>query len=254
MKIVTYNVNGIRAALNKGLISWLSDTNADIVCFQELKANTEQFDQRVFEQLGYHTYWFPAQKKGYSGVGLICRIKPDKVVFGFGKEIYDFEGRCIRADIGSTSYYSLYIPSGSSGDERQVFKMQFLEFFTEWTSQQLSERQNIVLSGDFNICRTAIDIHDPIRNATSSGFLPEERQWFARFMELGLVDSYRELNPDKKKYSWWSFRAAARSKNLGWRIDYILINKSLKEKLIMSDMDNNQFHSDHCPDWAVINP
>jgi len=252
MKIVSYNINGIRAAINKDLLGWLHQSEADIVCFQELKASQEQFPVEEFEKAGYHCYWHSAIKKGYSGVGLLSKVKPDKVIIGFGKDVYDIEGRCIRADIGDITFCSLYIPSGSSGDERQDFKMTFLEFFYEWTKQLLTERKYVVLSGDFNICRTAIDIHDPIRNAHSSGFLPEEREWFARYMELGLVDSFREIQPDKKKYSWWSFRAAARSKNLGWRIDYNLISNDLKNRLPTADMDNEQFHSDHCPVWMEM--
>jgi len=247
MKVITYNINGIRAAISKNLIQYLTNSHADIVCFQELKANPEQFDTHEFENQAYHCYWHSALKKGYSGVALLSKTKPDKVVFGFGNEMYDSEGRCIRADFGDTTFCSLYIPSGSSGDERQGFKMEFLEFFYDWTEKLLKERKNIVLSGDFNICQTAIDIHDPVRNATSSGFLPEEREWFARFMQLGLVDAYREMNPDTKKYSWWSYRAGARPKNLGWRIDYHLLSQSLQYNIIAADMDNNAVHSDHCP-------
>lgn len=247
MKIISYNVNGIRAALGKGLDEWLETSGGDIVCFQELKATPEQFDISVFENMGYYSFWYPAIKKGYSGVGLLSRKKPDKIVFGFGKEIYDQEGRVIRADLGNISFLSLYVPSGSSGDERQDFKMEFLNFLTEWVKHLLEERPNLIISGDFNICHQAIDIHDPVRNATSSGFLPEEREWFSDFLKIGLIDSYRYLNPDSKKYSWWSFRANSRSKNLGWRIDYHLVSNSLKNKILGAEIDNSVVHSDHCP-------
>lgn len=252
MKIISYNVNGIRAALSKGLIDWLKSTDADIVCIQELKATPEQFDTAQFENLGYHCFWNPAVKKGYSGVGLLSRAKPDKVVFGFGKEIYDHEGRVIRADIGDKSFLSLYIPSGSSGDERQDFKMEFLDFFTDWTIDLLRQRPNLVISGDFNICHQAIDIHDPIRNATSSGFLPEEREWFSGFLDIGLTDSFRFLHPKVQKYSWWSFRANSRAKNLGWRIDYHLVSEGLKNQIRQAGIDNDVVHSDHCPVWVEL--
>lgn len=233
--------------MNKGLDQWLAATNADMVCFQELKAEPSQFDVSVFEAIGYHAYWYPAEKKGYSGVGLLCRTKPDLVEFGFGKSEYDREGRVIRADFGDVTLLSLYIPSGSSGDERQDFKMEFLDFFADWTRALLKERPHLIISGDFNICHQAIDIHDPIRNATSSGFLPEERAWLSDFIDIGFNDSFRYMHPGLVKYSWWSYRTRARDRNLGWRIDYNMVSNALKTQIKQADILTEVVHSDHCP-------
>ncbi|MBL6962803.1 MAG: exodeoxyribonuclease III [Bacteroidetes bacterium] len=247
MQIVSYNVNGIRAAINKGLISFLKESNSDIVCFQELKAHPEQFDLSQFEDLGYQCFWFPAQKKGYSGVGLLSKSKPDRVVVGCGEAKYDYEGRILRADFGDLSQLSVYFPSGSSGDDRQAFKMEFLEFFYTYIENLVKKRPKLIISGDYNICHEAIDIHDPIRNAKSSGFLPEERMWMSDFIELGFTDSFRFKNPSIAKYSWWSYRANARTNNKGWRIDYNMVSAALKDQIKQSEIWNDVHQSDHCP-------
>lgn len=246
-KIITYNVNGIRAASSKGLIDWLEASNADIICFQELKANLESIPVLEFQSLGYNCYWYPAQKKGYSGVALLSKTKPDKVVYGIGIPEYDFEGRFIRADFGDISVVSIYHPSGSSGDERQSFKMLWLERFLDYINDLKKTRPNLILCGDFNICHKAIDIHDPIRNATSSGFLPEEREWFSRFIESGFVDSFRAFNKEPHQYTWWSYRANARPRNLGWRIDYNMVSKSIEHLMKRAVILPDAKHSDHCP-------
>ena len=251
-KIITYNVNGIRAAVSKGLLEWLAAADPDIVCFQETKAQPDQIPVMDFEILGYHSYWFSAQKKGYSGVGILTKVKPDKVVYGMDIPEYDFEGRFIRADFGDISVVSVYHPSGSSGDERQGFKMIWLERYLNYVNELKKSRPNLILSGDYNICHRAIDIHDPIRNATSSGFLPEEREWMSKFLENGFIDSFRQFNNEPHQYTWWSFRAGARSKNLGWRIDYNMVSEPIgnlmKKALILPDAR----HSDHCPAWLEM--
>lgn len=247
MRVTSYNLNGIRSAMNKDILLWLAENPSDIVCFQELKANPDQFDILSFEKLGYHCYWFSAEKKGYSGVALLSKTKPDRVVAGFGEEKYDREGRILRADFGDITQISAYFPSGSSGDERQEFKMEYLDFFYGWIENLMKERPKLIISGDYNICHQAIDIHDPIRNAHSSGFLPEEREWFSEFLDLGFTDTFRFKFPLMKKYSWWSFRAGSRSKNLGWRIDYNLVSKPLEETIISAAIINEAVHSDHCP-------
>ena len=246
-KIITYNVNGIRAASSKGLIDWLGASNADIICFQELKANLESIPVLEFQSLGYNCYWYPAQKKGYSGVALLSKTKPDKVVYGIGIPEYDFEGRFVRADFGDMSVVSVYHPSGSSGDERQSFKMLWLERFLDYINDLKKTRPNLILCGDFNICHKAIDIHDPIRNATSSGFLPEEREWFSRFIESGFVDSFRAFNKEPHQYTWWSYRANARPRNLGWRIDYNMVSQSIEHLMKRAVILPDAKHSDHCP-------
>jgi len=251
MKIISYNVNGIRAAISKGLMEWIKAAAPDVLCFQETKAQIEQIPLFDFEEAGYKHYWFSAQKKGYSGVGIISKVEPDKVVKGMGMPLYDNEGRFIRADFGELSVVSAYHPSGSSGDERQAFKMKWLNDFYNYIQELKKERPNLILSGDYNICHKPIDIHDPIRNAHSSGFLPEEREWMTKFLDSGFIDSFRHFNESPHQYSWWSFRANARQKNLGWRIDYNMVSETLKDKLKNALILPDAKHSDHCP--VVVN-
>jgi exodeoxyribonuclease III len=246
-KIISYNVNGIRAAMNKGWIEWLEAVSADIVCLQEVKAEPSQFDVTLLEKIGYKHYWHPAQKKGYSGVAILSKIEPDKVEIGCGIEKYDLEGRVIRADFGDVSVISVYMPSGSSGDLRQAFKMEWLEDFTNYIKELKKERPKLIISGDYNICHKHIDIHNPKSNANTSGFLPEEREWFDRFVETGFVDSFRHFNAEPHQYSWWSYRAGARGKNLGWRIDYNMVTENLAANLKRSVILPDAIHSDHCP-------
>lgn len=247
MKILTYNVNGLRAAIGKGLVGWLKTVNPDIVCLQETKAQPDQIPLFEFEEAGYQSYWHSAQKKGYSGVGLLTKRKPDHVHYGISIEKYDNEGRFLRADYGDISVASVYHPSGSSGEERQVFKMIWLDDFQKNINELKKIRPNLILCGDYNICHKPIDIHDPIRNATSSGFLPEEREWISGFINSGFIDSFRYFNNEPQQYTWWSFRANARAKNLGWRIDYNMVSLPLEKKLKRSVILPEAKHSDHCP-------
>ncbi len=253
MKIISYNVNGIRAAISKGLLEWLDGVSPDVVCFQELKATPDQIPVMEIEAMGYHCYWFSAKKKGYSGVGILSKKEPDNVVFGMNNALYDDEGRFLRADFGDLSVVSVYHPSGTTGEERQDFKMEWLDFFRKYVNELRKERPNLVLSGDYNICHEAIDIHDPIRNATSSGFLPEERQWFTDFLSDGYIDSFRTLCKEPSHYSWWSYRANARENNKGWRIDYHILTDSLKDNLVSAAILPEAKHSDHCPILVEIN-
>jgi exodeoxyribonuclease-3 len=247
MKIITYNVNGIRSAVGKGLPAWLKSAGPDIVCFQETKAQPDQIPVELFEGMGYHHYWFSAVKKGYSGVGILTKIKPDHVDFGMNIQKYDDEGRTIMAHFGDTTVLNVYHPSGTTGEARQSFKMQWLEDFLVYTTELRKSRPNLIITGDFNICHRPIDIHDPIRNASSSGFLPEEREWLTRFLESGFIDTFRYFNKDPHHYTWWSFRAGARSRNLGWRIDYQMVTTSLAKKLLRAAILPHAMHSDHCP-------
>ncbi|MCP9612619.1 exodeoxyribonuclease III [Coprobacter tertius] len=253
MKIITYNVNGIRSALNKGLIDWLSAERPDILCLQETKAQPDQVPTEEFESLGYHCYFFSAKKKGYSGVAIITRIKPDHVEYGMGISRYDDEGRFLRADFGDLSVISVYHPSGTSGEERQAFKMEWLEDFHRYVLDLNKSRHKLVLCGDYNICHEAIDIHDPVRNATNSGFLPEEREWMTRFLDSGYIDTFRYFHSEPGNYTWWSFRFNARANNKGWRIDYCMVNREmaplLKDASILPDIK----HSDHCPAVLLLN-
>lgn len=248
MNIISYNVNGIRAAVKKGFVDWLASTDADVVCIQETKAQREQMPLLELKAAGYDCYSFSAVKKGYSGVAILSKLAPDNVVYGMGIEKYDNEGRFIRADFGDVSIVSVYHPSGTSGEERQAFKMQWLKDFQLYVHSLLEERPQLVLCGDYNICHRAIDIHDPIRNAQSSGFLPEEREWIGGFIDSGFTDSFRHIHGDKKDaYSWWSYRANARANNKGWRIDYCMVSNQMKDRITDAAIIPTAMHSDHCP-------
>lgn len=246
-RIITYNVNGIRAALTKDFLGWLKAANPDILCLQEIKATADQIPVLLFEELGYQCFWHPAQKKGYSGTAILTRRKPLKISTISGMSDYDNEGRIIRADYENYSVMSVYMPSGSSGDERQSFKMKFLGEFQSYIATLKSEIPNLIICGDYNICHKAIDIHNPKSNANTSGFLPEEREWIDSFMKSGFIDSFRHFNPEPHNYTWWSYRAGSRGKNLGWRIDYNLVSTSLESNLNRSTILAEAKHSDHCP-------
>lgn len=256
MRIISYNVNGIRSAISKGWLNWLQATNADVVCLQEIKAHPENIPQEIFllEDMGYkYQYWYPAQKKGYSGVAILSRIQPESVEYGCGHEQYDCEGRVVRADFANVSVMSVYLPSGSSGEDRQNVKFQFMDFFMEYVAQTRWKYPKLIISGDYNICHRPIDIHNPKSNAKSSGFLPEEREWMERFVENGFIDTFRHFNQEPHNYTWWSFRANARNKNLGWRIDYHMATKELEADLKRAAILPDALHSDHCPILLELN-
>jgi exodeoxyribonuclease III len=245
--VLSYNVNGIRSAIGKGLFDFLVEVDPDIICFQETKAQPGQMHESEFEALGYYGYAFSAVKKGYSGVAIFSKVKPDQVVYGMDNEKYDIEGRVIRADFGDISVISVYFPSGTTGGIRQAFKMDFLSDFQNYLAELRKTRSKLIISGDYNICRLWNDIHNPEKQQDTSGFLPEEREWFANFVDDGYVDSFREFNQEKHQYSWWSYRAGARQKNKGWRIDYHMITSNLKDKLVNAKILPMAVHSDHCP-------
>ena len=247
MKIISYNVNGIRAAITKGFIEWLQQANPDVICLQEIKASEDQVPVSDFEKAGYpYQYYYPATKKGYSGVAVLSKIKPNNVVFGTGIAHMDFEGRNLRLDFDSFSVMSLYLPSGTNSD-RLDHKFMFMDDFQSYIDNLKKEIPNLVICGDYNICHQAIDIHDPIRNAKVSGFLPEERAWLDKFMKSGFIDSFRFFNKQPDQYSWWSYRAGSRGNNKGWRIDYCLVSETLKDRLKRALILPEAKHSDHCP-------
>ena len=253
MKIITYNLNGIRAAMNRGWLDWVREHAFDIICVQELKAEPGQLDVTLFDQLGYHHYWHPATKKGYSGVAIFSKIKPDNVVIGCGNKDYDFEGRVIRADYGDKSVYSIYFPSGTTGDVRQGVKYQFLDYISTHLQEVQKNRKKLIVCGDYNIAHTPLDIHDPKGNKNSSGFLPEERAWMDTFYGSGYIDSLRFFNKDPHQYTWWSYRANARANNKGWRIDYIAVTENLAKDLVSAKIYPDAMHSDHCPQLLEMN-
>jgi exodeoxyribonuclease-3 len=247
MRIITYNVNGIRAAIRKGLMEWIAAADPDVLCLQETKAQPDQIPVVELEMIGYRSYIHSAQKKGYSGVAILAKKEPDHVETGMGIPKYDNEGRFIRIDYGDLSIVSVYHPSGSSGDERQAFKMKWLGDFQAYVDRLKDNRTKLVLSGDYNICHQPIDIHDPVRNAKVSGFLPEEREWMTGFLRSGFTDSFRHLVKEPHQYTWWSFRANARANNKGWRIDYNMVTDNLKDKVTRVAILPQAVHSDHCP-------
>ena len=247
MTIISYNVNGIRAAIRKGFLDWVQQANPDVVCLQEIKAHPEQLDLSDFEKAGYpFHYWYPATKKGYSGVAILSKTEPKNIQYGTGIDYMDHEGRSIRADFEDFSVMSLYLPSGTN-IERLEHKFKFMDDFQDYIDELKEEVPNLIICGDYNICHEAIDIHDPVRLKNTSGFLPEERAWIDGFMKSGFVDSFRHFNDEPHNYSWWSYRANARNNNKGWRIDYNLVAEPLKDRMKRAVILPEAYHSDHCP-------
>ena len=250
MKIVTYNVNGIRAALRKGLAEWAGEVRPDIICIQETKAYVEQVDMRELEALGYHhqAWHIAVSKKGYSGVLTISTTEPDHVQYGMGNDKYDCEGRVVRTDFGDLTILNCYFPNGGRGDERQQFKYEFLDDFLAYVLDLQRMRPNLRVVGDYNIAHNEIDLHSPKTNHKNTGFLPEERAWMTEwFATTGLLDTYRHLHPEGQDYSWWSFRANARNNDKGWRIDYHSLSPTYVDRLVSVRHMKDAVHSDHCP-------
>ena len=253
MRFISYNVNGIRAAIKKGFLEWLATDPADIICLQETKAMKENIDHSLIENLGYESYWFSAEKKGYSGVAIFTKIKPDAVFYGNGIMQSDAEGRVIRADFGDITLLNCYFPSGTSGDIRQTYKYQWLDEFYEYIHELKKSRKNIIICGDYNIAHKEIDIHNPKGNKNTSGFLPEERAWMSKFLESGFTDTLRFFTQEPGLYSWWSQRfPTVREQNKGWRIDYFTVTDSLKSRLKNAAIYPDVKHSDHCPIYLEI--
>jgi exodeoxyribonuclease III len=253
MRIISYNVNGIRAAITKGFVDWLKTDPADVICLQETKATKENVDVSEINALGYFDYWYSAQKKGYSGVAIFTKIKPDAVIYGNGHSASDDEGRVIQMDLGDIRIINAYFPSGTSGDERQDFKYIWLDELFIYLNELKKTNPNIVLCGDYNIAHKEIDIHDPKGNKKSSGFLPEERTWMDKFYESGWVDTFRKFNDQPHHYSWWSQRLpSVRLNNKGWRIDYISVTSPLNDQLKNAAIYPDVKHSDHCPIFVEL--
>lgn len=253
LRIVSYNVNGIRSAMTKGLIDWLKTDPADIICVQETKAHKDNVAHSLFTDLGFHDYWFSARKKGYSGVAVFSKIKPDHVHYGTGHEVSDEEGRVIQLEFGDLRLINAYFPSGSSREERQTYKYQWLDEFYSYLQELRKTHPRLVLCGDYNIAHNEIDIHDPRGNKDNSGFLREERDWMDKFIGNGWTDSFRHLNSDPHHYTWWSQRfPSVRLQNKGWRIDYISVTDPLKGKLLKAAIYPDVKQSDHCPIFVEL--
>src|SRR5690242_19034655 len=248
MRIITYNVNGIRAAVKRGFAEWLSTNPADIICLQEIKANKEDIDIALVESTGYTSWWFPAQKKGYSGVAILSKLQPDNVEYGHANEQSDSEGRVIRADFKDITLINAYFPSGTTGEPRQSYKYQWLNEFLDYLNKLRKKRNKLIVCGDYNIAHKEIDIYNPVSNKNSSGFLPQERAWMDKFFENVFVDTFRHLNKEPHHYSWWSvLRPSVRLENKGWRIDYINVSGNLTDQIQQVQIFPDIKHSDHCP-------
>jgi len=247
MKIISYNVNGIRAALNKDFIGWLKSADPDVICLQEIKALKEQLDLEIFAEAGYkYNYWFSAQKKGYSGVAVLCKTEPNHIEYGTGIASMDFEGRNLRVDFDGISIMSLYLPSGTNM-ARLEHKLEYMALFQEYINELKKKFPNLIICGDYNICHEEIDIHNPKGLKNVSGFLPVEREWIGSFIDSGFIDSFRHLNKEPHQYSWWSYRANARANNKGWRLDYAMVANPLQENIKRAVILSDAVHSDHCP-------
>lgn len=248
MKIVSWNVNGIRACYKKNLMQFIETEKPDILCLQETKAHIEQVEEGTRKLSFAHSYWSSAHRRGYSGVATFTKLEPKNVQLGMGIAAYDNEGRIVISDHEKFLLYNIYFPNGGSGEERHDFKQKFLAELNVHLKGVLKSGREIILVGDYNVAHKEIDVYDPIRLSKESGFLPEERQWFGSFLELGFIDTFRFFKPnEKERYSWWSYRELARVNNRGWRIDYVCISKGLQSKLVGSDILDHVEGSDHCP-------
>jgi exodeoxyribonuclease-3 len=248
VRVISINVNGIRAAHRKNFFIWLEKQDADIVCVQETKAQVEQLTEEIIKPKGYYSYFNDALKKGYSGVAIYSRIEPDKIIDKIGWREADDEGRYLQANFGKLSIVSLYLPSGSSSEERQIIKFDFLDRFMSVLKKMRRQKREYIICGDWNIAHKKIDIKNWKGNQKNSGFLPEERSWMDNlFNKLGMVDSFRVVNQEAEQYTWWSNRGQSWAKNVGWRIDYQIVTPGLKDKIKTVSIYKDERFSDHAP-------
>ena len=247
MRIFSWNVNGLRAVVKKGFFDWLESEEPDVVCLQEIKARTEDLDEKILNPKGYHAFWNPAERKGYSGVAIFTKKKPVAVHLGLGIERFDCEGRIIRIEFKDFDLFSVYFPNGTSGEERLQYKMEFYDSFLDHCEELRAQGRELVITGDVNTAHKPIDLKNPKANQKNSGFLPKERAWVDKFIEHGYVDSFRAFNEDPDQYTWWSYRFNVRAKNVGWRIDYFFVTEGLMKKVKDSFITPEVMGSDHCP-------
>lgn len=248
MRIVSLNVNGIRAGARKGMFDWLADADVDVLCLQETKAQIHQLDDDMFRPAGFHRFFHDAVKPGYSGVAIYTRHEPVEVHKGLGWPIADDEGRYIECDFGKINIASIYLPSGTSGDERQRHKYDFMDRYTPMLEDIVAAKKPTIICGDWNIAHKEIDLKNWKGNKKNSGFLPEERAWLDKlFNEVGLVDAFRVKNQEENQFTWWSNRGQAYAKNVGWRIDYQMVTPCLVDKIERVDIYKEQRFSDHAP-------
>jgi exodeoxyribonuclease-3 len=253
MKITTWNVNGIRAVIRKGAFRWAQQHDVDVLCLQEVKASKSQLAVEDQEMMGYTSYWNPAVRPGYSGVAVYTRQEPLEVIYGLGDERFDQEGRVIRVQFPSFYLYNVYFPSGQRGMERVAYKLQFYDSLLAQCEEMHRQGNRIIITGDFNTAHSEIDLANPRSNQKTSGFLPEERAWIDRYLDSGFVDIFRHKYPDRIQYTWWTYTSFARTRNVGWRLDYFLLSQTLagfaEDVIIHDDVQG----SDHCPVTLVVN-
>jgi exodeoxyribonuclease-3 len=247
MKILCWNVNGIRAIEKKGFFEWLKKESPDIACLQETKAHPEQLGEHFIKPDGYHSYWSAAEKKGYSGVAIYTKIKPKSVVEGLGIKEFDMEGRTLMADYGDFILFNIYYPNGGAGNKRVPFKMKFYDAFFSKAEKLRKQGKKIIITGDINTAHTEIDLARPKENAKNTGFLPEERAWVSKFINSGYIDTFRHFTKDGGHYTWWDYYTGARARDVGWRIDYFFITENLLPKLEKAFILKDVMGSDHCP-------
>lgn len=248
MRIITLNLNGIRSAIKKGVFRWLAEQNADVICLQEVRANQAVLEHEAHRLHGYHCYYHSAQKSGYSGVGILSKKVPDKVVCELGFALADSEGRYIHVEFGNLKIASLYMPSGTSGEGRQALKYTFMELYEKILEEELHSQRSAIICGDWNIAHKNIDLKNWRTNQKNSGFLPEERAWLDKlFQQKGFVDAFRAVNQEAEQYTWWSHRGKAWEKNVGWRIDYQVLTPDLRNKIKSASIYKDERFSDHAP-------
>lgn len=247
MKITTWNVNGLRAALGKGLMAWVQAHAPDVLCLQEIKVRPEQLTAEQRQVPGYQIVWNPAQRPGYSGVATLVRDEPSETMLGLGESRFDVEGRVIRTRYPGFLLYNVYFPNGQRGQERLEFKLDFYARLLETCNRLHAQGEKVIIAGDFNTAHRSIDLKNPDENEMTSGFLPEERAWIDRYLEHGFVDVYRYLYPERVQYTWWTYRFAARRRGIGWRLDYFLVSESLLPRVQDVVIHEDVQGSDHCP-------
>jgi exodeoxyribonuclease III len=247
MKIYSWNVNGIRAAKKKGFLEWVQQTQPDILCLQETKAQKEQLEEDLINIEGYYSFFNSAEKKGYSGTAIYSKIQPLREWYGLPQDKFNHEGRTINLEFEDFILMNIYFPNGKQRDERLQFKMDFYEALQDYAQELVTEGKNVIICGDYNTAHHEIDLKNPKANASVSGFLPEERAWMDRFSESGFVDTFRHLHPDEIKYSWWSYMFHARENNAGWRIDYFFVNEAYLSHINEASIHDEVMGSDHCP-------
>jgi exodeoxyribonuclease-3 len=247
MKLISWNVNGVRAVVKKGFLDWLDQADPDIVCLQETKAHIDQLTAEILTDHGYHTYWHSGERRGYSGVATFCKTEPLYVQEGLGIERYDVEGRVLITEHENFLLYNIYFPNGQKDDERLQYKLDFYDDLLPIINEQVESGNNVVVTGDWNTAHHPIDLARPKENVKTSGFMPVEREKLDIYVENGWVDTFRLFHQGGERYSWWTYRIGARERNVGWRIDYFFVNEGFVENIVDGDIHDEVMGSDHCP-------